>query len=122
MKISILALLAFSSAAFASITYQLPDPTIFVNPNYSNTTTIVQIAGVTYRGPSQFYYVSECAKPDGPKYHCNVLAESGVVLKDANGNPITVVLTIQDASVLITSGHNYWRQSQIVLSGSVTTP
>lgn len=117
----IVAALLLAAHAHASTGFTLPDPAIFVNPNYGGNTTIVQIAGVTYRGPSQLYYVSECSQADGPRYHCNILAES-VVLKDANGNPITVSLTMQDAAILITSGHNQWRQSQIVLSGSVVLP
>lgn len=108
--------------ANAATSYPLPDPAIAVNPNYSGTTTIVTIAGVTYRGPSQFYYVSACAKPDGPKYHCSILVESGVVLTAPDHTTVTVNLTIQSASVLITSGHNYWRSSQLVLSGEVTVP
>lgn len=121
MKILPLLFLAASAAAHAA-TYELPDPAVQVTPNYGNTTTIVTIAGVTYRGPSAFYYVRECDKPDTTRYHCNVMAESGVVLKDENGNPVVVSLTAQFAAVLITSGHNYWRQSQIVTSGNATTP
>lgn len=122
MKKLTYALAMLLAGAAQAATYPLPDPAISVNPNYSNTTTIVTIAGVTYRGPSQFYYVSECARPDGPTYHCNVMAESGVVLVAAGGQTITVDLTVQFAGILIRSGHNYWRTSQLVLNGDVTTP
>lgn len=124
MKTSILALAAFSSMALASTNYPLPDPAIAVNPNYSGNTTIVTIAGVTYRGLSQYYYQGECSKPDGPKYHCDVMSESGVVLTEVAVPHRTVVvnLTVQFASVLSTSGHNQWLHSTIVLAGDVTTP
>jgi hypothetical protein len=109
------------SVAAQAATYELPDPDIPVTPNYSNTTTIVTIAGVTYRGPSQFYYVSECAKPDGPYYRCDVMSESDVVLtaQDGSGALATVNLTAQFSSTLIRSGHNYWRQGQTVLNGDL---
>lgn len=122
MKILPLLFLAASAAAHAA-TYELPDPAVQVTPNYGNTTTIVTIAGVTYRGPSAFYYVRECDKPDSTRYHCNVMAESGVLLTEAEVPHRTVLvdMTAQFAAVLITSGHNYWRQSQILTSGRVTT-
>lgn len=119
MKFKYLALLLLSAVAQAATVYPLPDPAIFVNPNYGNTTTIVTIAGVTYRGPSAFYYVSECAKADGARYHCDVLAETDVLLKASDGSQALVTLTIQSAAVLITSGHNYWRNTDTVLNGSV---
>lgn len=118
MRFLILTLIA--SVAMASTSYTLPDPAVTVTPNWSNTTTIVTVAGVTYRGPSHFYYVSACAKADGPRYHCNVLAETDVVLTDSTGNTAVVSLTMQDASILIISGHNYWRQSQVVLNGDLS--
>lgn len=104
-------------------TYPLPDPAISVVPNYSNTTTIVVLNGVTYRGPSAFYYVRECDKPDGARFHCNVMQEAGVVLtaQDGSGARVVVDLVVQFASTLITSGHNWWRSTQTVLSGDVTT-
>lgn len=119
---SILLLLAFmATTAQAATTYNLPDPAVSVNPNYGNTTTIVTIAGVAYRGPSQFVYFSECARPDAPNaYRCNIETESNVVLTAEDGSVVVVNLTVQFASVLIRSGHNFWRPSQIVLSGDVT--
>lgn len=122
MKSKILALiagLALTGAADAA-TINLPDEAVFVNPNYGNTTTIVVVNGVTYKGASNFVYFSECAKPDGPRYHCNIEVES-VVLVSPNGNVAVVEgLAVQFAGTLIISGHNYWRDSQIVLSGQVT--
>ena len=111
----------FVAAAAQAATYKLPNPAIAVIPNYSNRTTIVTIRGVTYRGPSRFYFVRQCYKPDGPDYHCDVMAESAVVLKaqDGSGMRAIVTLTAQFSSTLIRSGHNYWRQSQIVLHGHV---
>lgn len=122
MKTILSALLLACIGTVNAATYPLPSPEIFVNPNYSNTTTIVQIAGVTYRGASHFYYLSECARPDDARYHCDVLQESWVVLTAADHSTVTVNITAQFASVLITSGHNYWRQSQLVLSGEVWVP
>jgi len=124
MKTLLLALLAFAGAvcntpALADTT-TLPDPSVSVTPNYANTTTIVSVSGVTYRGASAFYYVSECAKPDSVRYHCNILQEDNVVLVAPDGSTVTVSLTIQSASTLITSGHNYWRHTDTVLAGSLT--
>lgn len=102
--------------------YTLPDPNIFVSPNYSNTTTIVTMGGRTYRGPSHFFYVSECSKPDSATWHCDVLSEVGVVLTAPDHSMITVNMTIQSSGVLIRSGHNYWRYAQLLLSGDVTIP
>lgn len=123
MKILPLLFLAASAAAHAA-TYELPDPAVQVTPNYGNTTTIVTIAGVTYRGPSAFYYLRECDKADGPKYHCDVMAETNVLLTEAAVPHRTVRadMTAQFSGTLITSGHNYWRYSQILTSGEVRTP
>lgn len=119
----LLAALGFTGVALASTTYELPNDAFSVNPNYNNTTTIVTVGATTYRGPSQFFYVGECARADGPKYHCNVMQENQVVLTAPNGSTLVVNLTVQFASVLITSGHNYWRNSQIVVTpSSVTLP
>lgn len=118
---AVTAVVAFCAGlAHGATSYSLPDPAVTVNPNYSNTTTIVTVAGVTYKGASQYYYVSECSQPDGARYHCNILREDNVVLKDSNGHVAVVSLTIQDASILIISGHNYWRQSVTVLSGTLS--
>jgi hypothetical protein len=118
MRSLFLATLALASIAFAGTT-SLPDPAISVNLASGYTT--VTIAGKAYRGVSQFVYFSECAKPDVPyKYRCDIVVESGVVLVAADGSAAVVNITAQFASTLITSGHNYWRQSQIVLAGDVT--
>lgn len=123
MKNFVLLLLALVTlAAFAATTYILPDPTVTVTPNYSNTTTLVTIAKVTWKGPSAYYYVSECAKPDAAGYHCSVLQEDNVVLTSPGHMPLTVTITMQSAGVLIRSGHNYWRYTNLVLAGSVTKP
>jgi hypothetical protein len=114
------AALAVSGAASAA-TYDLPDPSIYVNPNV-NGTTVVTVEGNTYRGPSAYVYVSECVKPDSPTYHCSILQETDVVLTATNGNTISVSILYQQASTLIRSGHNYYRQSQTVLDGAVITP
>ncbi len=112
------ALLA-AGTAFAG-TISLPDPSVYVNL-VSNRTT-VGIAGVYYQAPSQFVYFSECAKPDGLHYHCNIMVETGVVLYSNTGASVVANITAQFSSTLITSGHNWWRQSQVVLAGDVTTP
>jgi hypothetical protein len=114
------AALAVSGAANAA-TYDLPDPAVYVEPNL-NGTTIVTVEGNTYRGPSAYVYVSECAKPDSFTYHCSILQETDVTLTASNGNTISVSILYQQASTLIRSGHNYWRQSRVVLDGTVTTP
>lgn len=105
-------------AAFAATTYNLPDPVVYAVA--SGTTTTVVISGVVYRGPSQFVYFSECPRPDGTGYHCNIMVENDVVLVAADGSTAIVNLTVQFAGVLIRSGHNYWRNSAIVLAGDVT--
>ena len=103
-------------------TFDLPDPSITVNPNYGGNTTIVTLGGVTWRGPSAYYYVGECARPDSTGYRCNVLQEDNVPLTSPGHAPIAVSITLQEAAVLIRSGHNYWRNSDTVLAGQVTTP
>ena len=116
------ALMAFAGLAQAA-TYALPDPSILVTPNTLNNYTAVTVAGVRYTGPSAYYYLSECAKPDVPyRYRCDVLQEDAVVLTSSTGSTITVTIIYQQAYTLITSGHNYWRPSQVVLAGTVTTP
>lgn len=118
MKVALLLLLP--SVVQAAIT-PLPDPSITVNLRYPGT-TYVTVDGMQYVGASQFVYFSECAKPDGPRYHCNINVETDVPLYSATGASIVVSITAQFASTLITSGHNWWRQTQTVLDGSVTTP
>lgn len=133
MKKLTYALAMLLAGAAQAATYQLPDLAVQVTPNYGNTTTVVTIytrdalgnlvyPGKTYRGASHFYYLNECARPDDARYHCDVMQESWVVLTAADHSTATVNITAQFASVLITSGHNYWRQSQLVLSGEVYVP
>jgi len=111
------------SGVVAAATYSLPDPSIAVTPNTINNYTYVTVGGVQYSGPSAYYYVSECVKADVPfKYRCDVMQEDEVVLTSSTGATITATIIYQQASTLITSGHNYWRSSQVVLAGSVTTP
>lgn len=113
------AVLALAAASVASAgTINLPDPSVYTN--FANNTTLIGIAGKYYRAPSQFVYFSECAKPDGARYHCNISVENDVVAVAGDGSTVTVNVTVQFASTLIVSGHNYWRQSQILLSGDVT--
>lgn len=113
-------LLLLSSVAQAATT-PLPDPAITVDLRTPGT-TYVTVGGVTYRGASEFVYFSECSKPDGPRWHCNINVETDVTLYSNTGASIVVSITAQFASTLITSGHNYYRQSQVVLSGEVTVP
>jgi hypothetical protein len=114
-------LLLISAAAQASTTIDLPNATVYVNLASGNT--VVGINGLYYRGASEFVYFSECSKPDVPyRYRCNIMVETDVVLRDAAGNPITVSITAQFASIYVASGHPYWRQSQTVLSGEVVAP
>lgn len=133
MKFVTLALLALiASPAFAQTINNLPSPSWSITPNYGNTQTIATrytkdaqgnvIDAKTYRGNSQFIYFGECSKPDGATYHCDILVETSVVLVASDGSTAVINLTIQSSSVLIRSGHNYWRHSDIVTSGDVTTP
>ncbi len=110
----------FSTGALAGTTYALPDPSIIVTPNWANTTTIVTVRSTTYRGPSAFYYVRECARPDSRSYHCMILREDHTKVTSATGAAAFVTLKVQSASILIRSGHNYWRQADTVLAGSLT--
>lgn len=112
----------FATAVLADTTYQLPNPAITVTPNWSNTTTIVTMGTVTWRGPSGFYYVGECQRPDDSGYHCSILQEDNVTLTVPGHAPIAVTIAMQAASILIRSGHNYWRQADTVLNGAVTLP
>jgi hypothetical protein len=116
------ALLVFGMQAKADTVYNLPDPTVTVNPNYSGTTTIVTIGGVSYRGPSAYYYVSACATPNRVGYHCSILEEDDVTLTAPDGSTLVATIIYQAASVLIRSGHNLWRSSALVLDGTVTIP
>lgn len=116
-----------SVAAFADTTV-LPDPNVTVNlasgvtvaTYYTRDADGNILTAKTYRGPSLFAYVSECARQDGPKYHCNVEQETGVVLKAPDSTTVVANITAQFAATLITSGHNYWRQSALLLSGDLT--
>lgn len=118
--IGMVALLALSMTAQAATTYSLPDPAVSVNPNYSNTTTLVTIGSVLYKGKSNYYYVGECAKPDTSGYHCNVEEEDEVLLTALDGSTVTVTIVMQSSATLIRSGHNYWRSAYTILDGSVT--
>lgn len=115
------AALLTSIGAFAT-TYALPAPGITINPNYSNNTTIVTIGATTWRGPSAYYYVGECVKPDSPSYRCDILQEDNVPLTAPGQAPIYATITLQSAAVLVRSGHNYWHQVYTVLTGSVEMP
>lgn len=121
MKV-ITALLAclITSAAVAGTGYSLPDPSVRVTPNASGTATIVTVRKMTYRGPSAFYYVHRCADADTAYYHCIVIHEQHVTLTAPTGAVAIVWLTVQSASVLIRSGHNYWRHTDTVLAGGLT--
>lgn len=114
--------LFFSTGVLAGTTYALPDPSIIVTPNWSYTTTIVTVKSRTYRGPSAFYYVRRCAKADTASYHCMVLREEHTKITSATGAVAFATLKVESASVLIRSGHNYWRQTDTVLSGALTFP
>jgi hypothetical protein len=118
-KLLLLAL--FTSVAQAG-TIALPDPSVYVDLRSNRTT--VGVDGVYYQAPSQFVYVSECPKPDGPRYHCNIVTEDTLVLTATDGSGTTIVVSIQAAvgSTLHISGHNYWSPFQTLISGSVTTP
>lgn len=122
---SIIALSALLLTSIASAT-DLPAPNAIVNPNYNNNTTIVSFTSgiqvlITYRGPSAFYKLSECAKPDSSTYRCDVIQESNVLLTAPDGSTAVVNLTVQDAWTLNRSGHNTWVHSQIILAGDVAT-
>ncbi len=117
--ILIASLLIGAGYASAATFYSLPDPGVIVNPNFGNTTTIVTVAGKTYRGASNFVYFSECTKPDAVRYRCNIMTEDDVILVASDGSVARVSLTVQFASTLIVSGHNYWRNSQTVLAGEL---
>lgn len=115
-------LLGFAGSAFAGTTYDLPNPAITVNPNYSNNTTIVTMGATSWRGPSAYYYIGECVRPDDAGYHCNILQEDNVTLTSPGHDPISVTITLQSASILHRSGHNYWSSIDTLLDGSVTLP
>ena len=116
------ATLAVSGMAQAETVYDLPDPAVTVRLNFLYNTTSVTIDGVSYTGPSQFYYLSECALPDTFYRHCNILEEDNVVLTAADGSTVTATVIDQSLRTLIRSGHNYWRSSETVIGGTVTTP
>jgi len=118
----ITALLAclITNGALAGTSYSLPDPVVKVTPNASGTTTIVTVGKKAYRGPSAFYYVHHCANRDTPYYHCIVIHEQHVTLTATSGAIAIVWLTVQSASTLIRSGHNYWRHTDTVLAGGLT--
>jgi len=114
----ILALLFISSVA-AAAEYTLPDPVVQVNLQSNNT--VVTVGGITYHSISDFVYVGECVKPDGPYYHCNVMKETDIML--FNGQEVAVAtITGQFSATLIRSGHNYWRNSSVLLNGELKTP
>jgi hypothetical protein len=122
MKTILKLLLAGAAVAVqAGTTYTLPDPAVPVTVNETYNTISATLGSTYYSATSAFYYVSECAKPDSPTYHCNILAEDNLIL-NASGNTVVISLVIQSQSVLIRSGHNYWRHSNTILSGTLTTP
>lgn len=112
--------IALLIAGYAHAAIPLPDPTVYVNLASHHTT--VGVAGKYYGAPSQFLYLAECPKADDSRYHCDIDTETDVVLKASDGSTITVTITAQFAATLITSGHIWWRSSQIVLSGTVAGP
>lgn len=114
-----LALLLISSIAGAA-TYELPDPDIPVS--LFSGSTVVTLHGVSYHSISDFVYVSECTKPDSARYRCNIMQEKEVILFNGTETIVVENIIAQFASILNISGHNYWRQSQIVLSGEITGP
>lgn len=116
LALSIIAWVSTSHSA----TLDVPNPAITVNPNYSNTTTIVTMGTTSFRGPSRFFYVGECQKPDSASYRCDVVEEDQVVLTAPSGQTMVVSLVVQSSAVLIRSGHNYWRHTDTVLSGTVS--
>jgi hypothetical protein len=131
MKTLIGCLILCASAICNATTINLPDPAVAVNlANNVTTVTVYQLddlgariydgSAKTYRGASQFVYFSECVKPDSTYYHCNINTESDVVLVASDGSTAVVNITAQFSSTLIRSGHNWWRQSKIVLAGDVT--
>lgn len=116
----LLPLIAASGLVNAA-TYDLPDPAVTVTISAAFNTTSVTVAGKSYRGTSQFYYVSECPGiVDTYAKHCNILEEDDVVLTAADGSTVTVTIVDQSLTVLIRSGHNYYRHSDTLLSGELT--
>lgn len=115
----LLPLIAASGLVNAA-TYDLPDPAVTVAISAAFNTTSVTVAGKSYRGTSQFYYLSECAVPDTYARRCNIQEEDDVVLTATDGSTITVTVVDQHLAVLIRSGHNYFRTSDTLLSGELT--
>jgi hypothetical protein len=108
--------------------YTLPDPNVTVSLASDVTAVTLRwrtadqvIHYKTYTAASQFVYLSECSKPDSSSYRCDVMTESGVTLVAADGSTVTVDITAQFAADYVASGHPWWRQSQIVLNGTVTS-
>lgn len=126
-KIIVLLGLLVSAAGFAG-TANLPDPDVVVNVASGATVATFYtrdangniLTAKSYRATSQFVYFGECAKPDAVRYRCDIDQESNVVLVAPDGSTAIANLTVQFASTLIVSGHNYWRQSETVLAGDVT--
>ena len=120
IKYIILGLLAIANVALAADT-TLPDPAVTLS--FSQTYgTIMQTGGTAYSGPYALVLTgATCAKPDSPTYHCTIRAED-VMLYDNLGNTAHLNVTVQVASFLIRSGHNYWRTNTTVLAGTATTP
>ena len=113
----------FASVALASTTYNLPSAQVYVNLASNHTTVGVPngAGGTKYFGAnSQFVYFAPCEQPDTSRYHCTIQVESNVVLVASDGSTAVANITAKFESILLTSGHNQWRQAQTVLSGDVT--
>lgn len=125
MKKFLMALCVLACGVAAAAEYDIFDPAVtFVNVNYNNNTTIVQLNGVYYRGPSAYYVIPGCTKPNSTYYRCAVYEEDNVVLTatDNSGATISVSIVYQHTSTLNRSGHNYWVPRTTILSGTITTP
>lgn len=120
MKYALLLLL--SSVAQAATT-PLPNLAVLVDLRTPGVTDVT-VGGAEYQGASAFYSVLACAMPNTARYRCSIQREDNVVLQnvDHSGATVVVTLLVKFESILVVSGHQYWKQVRSILDGSVMTP
>ena len=119
MKAIILAMLMGMSLAANAADVVLPDANVTVTHDAYYQTVYVTVEGVRYAGPYAGY-TNVIVLHNVYGNHEYVYHYDNMVLTSADGATLLLTADIDYRSVLIRSGHNYYRVSWTVLNGIVT--
>ena len=86
----------------------------------STSTVVASVNGVVYRGSAVYTITATIRNVYGN--HEYIFHYDNGVLFAADGSSLLLTMDVDYKSILIRSGHNYYRHSYTVLSGTITLP